>query len=100
MTRDGRKFPRKRHAVTSSSTCTLFEWTLTLKELFPKDVNKEYKGFPHKVTCGILPVNSRALYTEGDAQIDAGPAGVWLATVAAAGISRDGQDLLQSALSF
>ncbi len=47
-----------------------------------------------------LPVDTRALYTEGDAQIDAGPAGVWLATVAAAGVSWDDQDLLQGTLSF
>lgn len=47
-----------------------------------------------------LPVNSRALYTECDAQVDAGPAGVRLATVAAAGIAWDGQDLLQGALSL
>ncbi len=48
----------------------------------------------------IIPVNTRALYAEGDAQIDAGPAGVWLATVTAAGIAWDGQDLLQGTLPF
>lgn len=47
-----------------------------------------------------LPMNARALDTEGDAQVDAGPAGVWLATVTAAGIAWDGQDLLQGTLSF
>lgn len=47
-----------------------------------------------------LPVNTRALYTEGDAQINAGPAGVRLTTVTAASIARDGQDLLQGTLSF
>lgn len=49
---------------------------------------------------GTLPVDSRALYTQGDSQIDASPAGVWLATVAAAGIAWDGQDLLQGTLSL
>ena len=49
---------------------------------------------------GTVPVDTGALYAERDAQIDAGPAGVRLATVAAAGVSRDGQDLLQGALSF
>lgn len=44
------------------------------------------------------PVNSRALYAEGDAQVDAGPAGVRLATVAAAVVPWDGQDFLQGAL--
>lgn len=48
----------------------------------------------------VLPVDARALYTEGDAQVDAGPAGVWLTTVTAAGIAWDGQDLLQGALAF
>lgn len=47
-----------------------------------------------------LPVDTGALYTEGDTQIDAGPTGVWLATVAAAGVAWDGQDLLQGTLSF
>lgn len=47
-----------------------------------------------------LPVNARTLYTEGDAKIDAGPAGVRLAAVTATGISRDGEDFLQGALSF
>lgn len=45
-------------------------------------------------------MDARALYTEGDAQVDAGPAGVWLTTVTAAGIAWDGQDLLQGALAF
>lgn len=49
---------------------------------------------------GLVPVDARALYTEGDAQIDAGPAGIWLTAVAAAGVARDSQDLLQGALSF
>lgn len=48
----------------------------------------------------VLPVNARALYTEGDAKVDAGPAGVWLTTVTAASIARDSQDLLQGALAF
>lgn len=48
----------------------------------------------------ILPVNTRALYAESDAQIDTGPAGVWLATVTAAGVAWDGQDFLQGTLSF
>lgn len=47
-----------------------------------------------------LPVDTGALYAEGDAQIDAGPARVRLTTVAAAGVARDDQDLLQGALSF
>lgn len=48
----------------------------------------------------VLPVNARTLYAEGDAQVDAGPAGVWLPTVTAAGVAWDGQDLLQGALAF
>ena len=48
----------------------------------------------------VVPVNARALYTEGDAQVDAGPAGVRLTTVTAAAIAWDGQDLLQGALAF
>lgn len=43
-------------------------------------------------------MNSGALYAEGDAQVDAGPAGIWLSAVAAAAVSWDGQDLLQGAL--
>lgn len=46
------------------------------------------------------PVNARALNTEGDAQVDAGPAGVRLPTVTAAGVSWEGQDLLQGALAL
>lgn len=45
-----------------------------------------------------LPVNSGALYAEGDAQVDAGPAGIWLAAVTAAAVSWDSEDLLQGAL--
>lgn len=45
-------------------------------------------------------MDARTLYAEGDAQVDAGPAGVWLTTVTAAGIALDGQDLLQGALAF
>lgn len=48
----------------------------------------------------MLPVDARALYAQGDAQIDAGPAGLWLPTVTAAGIAWDGQNFLQGALSF
>lgn len=56
------------------------------------------KSFTERCEKLILPVNSRALYAEGDAQVDAGPAGIWLAAVAAAAVSWDGQDLLQGAL--
>lgn len=56
------------------------------------------KSFTEQCEKLILPVNSRALYAEGDAQVDAGPAGIWLAAVAAAAVSWDGQDLLQGAL--
>lgn len=45
-----------------------------------------------------VPVDTRALYAEGDAQVDAGPAGVRLPTVTAAGVARDGQDPLEGAL--
>lgn len=45
-------------------------------------------------------MNARALDAEGDAQVDAGPAGVRLPTVAAAGVAREGQDLLQGALAL
>lgn len=48
----------------------------------------------------IVPVDARALYTQGDAQVDAGPAGLRLPTVAAANIAWDGQDFLQGTLSF
>lgn len=42
-------------------------------------------------------MNSRALNAEGDAQVDAGPAWIRLATVTAAAVPWDGQDLLQGA---
>lgn len=45
-------------------------------------------------------MNARALYAEGDAQVDAGPAGVRLPTVTAAGVAWEGQDLLQGALAL
>lgn len=45
-------------------------------------------------------MDARTLYTKGDAQIDAGPAGIRLATVRAASIAGDGQDLLVGTLSF
>ena len=43
-------------------------------------------------------MDARALYAEGDAQVDTGPAGVRLPTVTAAGVARDGEDPLQGAL--
>lgn len=48
----------------------------------------------------FLPVNAGALYTQSDAQIDAGPARVWLTTVTAAGVAWDDQNLLQGTLSL
>jgi len=45
-----------------------------------------------------VPVDARALYAEGDAQVDAGPAGVRLPAVTAAGVARDGQDPLEGTL--
>lgn len=38
---------------------------------------------------------ARALYAERDAEVDAGPAGVWLAAVTAGRVPGDGHDLLQ-----
>lgn len=48
----------------------------------------------------FLPVDAGALDAESDAQVDAGPTWVRLATVTAAGVARNGQDLLQGALAF
>lgn len=54
--------------------------------LFHSMAEAEFEGR----VVGKVPVNARALDTERDAEVDAGPAWIRLSTVTAELISRDG----------
>lgn len=45
-------------------------------------------------------MDARALDAQQDAQVDAGPAGIWLTTVTALVVPRDALDPLQDGLPF